>query len=207
MVFEHFKLMVLYANQSLTPIVSLTFHVVSLSLYIPLHVLEIFAGKDGEESSAKVRRDFIDHISPQHLRQASWHAGQLLRISKSMSPGSLVGFGATCLHFAALTLWTYGAVINKSRQGTPEWSNTSGVILLDQDVDPRALDQFIVYGQGTPALSAADTPIDPHNGAAVMRVFLHVLQLNHPSGTLPVQLGGLCDTFKALGNFTMPPDC
>ncbi|RDH31256.1 hypothetical protein BDQ94DRAFT_172353 [Aspergillus welwitschiae] len=138
---EHFETIVRAANQSHIPIVSLVHQAVSLTLYMPLRNLEVFAGKDGAESSANIRRNFIDRIEPQQLRRASWHAGQLLRLSKLMAPSSLLGFRAVCLYFAALALWTYGAIVEKGPKARMKTPGPSDVFFLDGEHDPPALNR------------------------------------------------------------------
>jgi len=207
-VLDQFGVIILEANQTDIPVVSLIHQAVSLSLYLPLSILEVLAGKDGEGKSARIRHNVIERMSAQHLRQASWHAGQLLRICKSMEPGSLVGFNATCLYFAALALWTSSTAAAekatpqvKSRSSASRPTNT---FFLDGEVDASAVNRFITYGQGEPALSHAEGPVYLDDRSAVMAMFQDVLKANHRRGELPQQSSPLCSILLALGSFRTP---
>ncbi|KAJ6186790.1 C6 and C2H2 transcription factor RegA-like [Penicillium mononematosum] len=113
-VLEQFEIVAVEPVQRLIPAVPLICQTVSLSLYLPLGILETFSGKDGEKRSFDVYQSFIQRISAGNLRQASWHAGQVLGIARSMPLGSLTDFCATCLYFSALALWSLGAILSSN---------------------------------------------------------------------------------------------
>ncbi|OJJ85014.1 uncharacterized protein ASPGLDRAFT_73735 [Aspergillus glaucus CBS 516.65] len=204
-ILEELEMVIVEPLQSHVPELSLIYQAVSLSLYIPLGELEIFAGKDGLERSNDIHDEFIKHISPANLWQAIWHAGQVYHIVKLIPSRAVTGFYATCLYFAALALWMYSTV---STIRSPSQTNRQNdveepvLFLLDAEVDAIALRRFILSGHGTPALGTADDPAYLNDQAAVMRCFREVLCSNHPGGTVHGQTRALNNAFSALGSFS-----
>ncbi|KAF7588822.1 hypothetical protein BBP40_005176 [Aspergillus hancockii] len=186
------------------PAVSLIHQAVCLSLYLPLGFLETYAGKHGEKRSTDINELFIQHINSTHLRQAAWHAGQIVRIAKTIPPGLLTEFCATCLYFAALALWTYSTISTPEGSLAQELKSDSvtrrGVFLLDSESNNGALRRYVVSGQGVPALSAETSPAYLDNQAAVMRLFQQILRSKYPGQSIPQQAQTLYHAFSALGS-------
>lgn len=204
-ILEELEMVIVEPLRSHVPELSLIYQAVSLSLYVPLGELEIFAGKDGLKRSNDIHDEFIKHISPANLRQAIWHAGQVYRIVKLIPSRAVTGFYATCLYFAALALWMYSTVSTiKSPSQTNRQNDVEKQVLflLDAEVDAIALRRFILSGHGTPALGTADDPAYLNDQAAVMRCFREVLCSNHPGGTVHGQTRALNNAFSALGSFS-----
>ncbi|RAQ69503.1 C6 and C2H2 transcription factor [Aspergillus flavus] len=202
---DQFNIAIVEPLHGSVPAVSLIHQAACLSLYLPLGKLERYAGKEGEKRSADVYELFIQHINPSHLRQAAWHAGQILRIARCIPPGLLTGFCATCLYFAALALWTYSTVTapeeSSGREVRTESALQHGTFLLDGEGSPGgALRRFVISGQGIPALSSGSGPAYLDNQAAVMRLFQQVLRSNYPSQAIPQQAQTLYHAFSALGS-------
>ncbi|RHZ51317.1 hypothetical protein CDV55_102435 [Aspergillus turcosus] len=205
-ILERFGIEVLGTLRTQNSIMALIHQAISLSVYIPLGALEVLAGKDGEESAAHVRQTIVRSISPSHFRQAIWHAGQVLRISKTMASGSLIRFCATCLYFAALALWTYGTLnprgalpLDASELDTTEQRD---VFLLDEVVDDLALRHFIVSGKRTPALSSERGPVSLDDRVAVVHIFQDVLRSNHLGRKVSQQIQTFHDVLSALEYFS-----
>ncbi|KAB8202535.1 hypothetical protein BDV34DRAFT_215338 [Aspergillus parasiticus] len=202
---DQFNIAIVEPLHGAVPAVSLIHQAACLSLYLPLGKLERYAGKEGEKRSADVYELFIQHINPSHLRQAAWHAGQILRIARCIPPGLLTGFCATCLYFAALALWTYSTVTApegpSGRELRTESALQHGTFFLDGEGSPSgALRRFVISGQGIPALSSGSSPAYLDNQAAVMRLFQQVLRSNYPSQAIPQQAQTLYHAFSALGS-------
>lgn len=202
-ILEQFEIAAVEPLKQPIPGIALIYQTVSLSLYIPLGDLEVFAGKEGLKRSSDIYEGTIKHINPTNLRQAIWHAGQVYRIAKSMPRESFIGFCATCLYFAALAIWMYSAAIASSA-GDSNGGNVEkqGVFPLDTEIDSTALRRFTISGYGTPVLSSGDQPIYLDNKAAVMRLFQQVLWSKHPGGTVHSQTRALYNAFSALGSLT-----
>jgi hypothetical protein len=192
------------------PAVSLIHQSVCLSLYMPLGFLETYAGKQGDKRSTDVYEAFIQHINSTHLRQAAWHAGQIVRIAKAIPPSLLTDFCATCLYFAALALWTYSTVSAREGSLAQELKSDSptgrGVFLLDSESSNGALRRYVVSGQGIPALSAGSGPAYLDNQEAVMRLFQQILRSKYPGQSIPQQAQTLYHAFSALGSIRRSND-
>lgn len=199
-ILEQFEIAAVEPLKSSIPGIALIYQAVSLTLYIPLGDLEVFAGKEGLKRSSDVYEGTIKHISPTNLRQAIWHAGQVYRIAKSMPQESLTSFCATCLYFAALALWMYSTV--STGDGNRGDVEKQDIFALDAEIDSAALRPFTISGYGTPVLSSVEQPVYLDNKAAVMRLFQQVLWSKHPGGTVHSQTRALYNAFSALGSLT-----
>ncbi|KAE8375693.1 hypothetical protein BDV26DRAFT_283262 [Aspergillus bertholletiae] len=202
---DQFNIAIVEPLHESVPAVSLIHQAACLSLYLPLGTLERYAGKEGEKRSADVYEVFIQHINANHLRQAAWHAGQILRIARCITPGRLTGFCATCLYFAALALWTYSTVTGlegpSAREHRTELAFERNPFFLDgEGSSSGALRRFVISGQGIPALSSGSGPAYLDNQAAVMRLFQQVLRSKYPSQTIPQQAQTIYHAFSALGS-------
>lgn len=197
---EQFEFLAIEPLKNSTPAIPLIYQTVSLSLYLPLGVLETFSGKDGQERSSAIYESFIQHISPAHLRRASWHAGQVLRLAKSMPPGSLIASRAACVYFSALALWSLSTVFS-SKGMTPDNQSPGKETLffLDGTVDSNALRRFTVLGQGVPALSSTGQPVHLEDRAAVMRLFQQLFSSEHGGSISDQQTRALSHAFTILG--------
>jgi hypothetical protein len=179
---------------------SLIFQTVSLSLYLPLGVLETFSGKDGEERSSAIYESLIQHISPTHLRKASWHAGQVLRIARSMPTGSLVASRAACVYFSALALWSLATVFSRKGVNIVTGNrDTDQIFFLDGEDDGDTLRRFIALGQGSPVLSSAGQYVHLQDRVAVMRLFQQLFSSEHGVYAIDHQGRALSHAFTILG--------
>jgi len=200
---EKFEIVAVKPLQQSIPAIPLIYQTASLSLHLPLGILETFTGKDGEARSVDTYQSYIQQISPENLRKASWHAGQVLRIARCMPFGSLTAFCATCLYFAALALWSLSTVfsLNPSISDT-RIDNEEPVFLLDGDADSAILRRFILSGQGNPALSSPGKYVPLGDRAAVMGLFQQLLRSKRRGGTSDQQTKALDHAFCVLGNNT-----
>ncbi|KGO71709.1 hypothetical protein PITC_027220 [Penicillium italicum] len=198
---EQFEIVAAEPLQHLAPAIPLIYQTISLSLYLPLGILETFSGKDGEKRSSDVYQSFIQRISAENLRQASWHAGQVLRIARSMPPESLTDFSATCVYFSALALWSLSTIFSSNDLALDAGSrNDETVFLLDGESDSAALRRFTLSGQGVPAISSFNRHVPLNDRAGVMRFFQQLLRLNHHGGASGQQTRALNNAFSVLGN-------
>ncbi|KAJ5653307.1 C6 and C2H2 transcription factor [Penicillium lividum] len=197
---EKFEIVAVEPLQQSIPAIPLIYQTVSLSLYLPLGILETFTGKDGEARSVDIYQSYIRHISPENLRKASWHAGQVLRIARSMPPGSLTAFCATCLYFAALALWSLSTMFSLNRSiSNTRVNNEDPVFLLDGNADNATLRRFTLSGQGDPALSSPGKYVPLGDRAAVMGLFQQLLRSKHGGVTSNQQSKALDRAFCILG--------
>lgn len=199
---EQFEITIIEPLQEHAQEMSLLYHLVSLSLCVPLHELEIFAGKDGLKRSGEIYDEVIKQISPANIRQAMWHAGQVYRIVKLLPYKLANGLCATCLYFAALTLWMYSSFTGGKPLSQPGRKSDLGVsklFFLDDEVDRTALRRFTLAEDGIPALSSVQKPACLTDRAAIMCLFRDLRWLKHPGGATRGQARILHNTFCALG--------
>jgi hypothetical protein len=200
-VLEQFEIVAVEPLQRVIPAIPLIYQTVSLSLYLPLGILEAFSGKDDEKRSSDVYQSFIQRISAANLRQASWHAGQVLCIAKSMPLGSLTDFCATCLYFSALAVWSLGPILSSNSPASDVgYDNDETVFLLDGDSDGAALRRFTLSGQGTLAISSPNGHVPLNDRAAAMRLFQQLLRSRSRGGVSDQQTRALNNAFSVLGN-------
>lgn len=197
---EQFEFLAVEPSKNSTPAIPLIYQTVSLSLYLPLGVLESFSGKDGPARSSAMYESFIQHISPAHLRKASWHAGQVLRLAKSMPSGSLIASRGTCVYFSALALWSLGTVFSlKGLTPEDESRGKETFFFLDGMGDNDALRRFTILGLGVPALSSTGQPVHLEDRAAVMRLFQQLFSSEHGGCISDQQTRALSHAFTILG--------
>jgi hypothetical protein len=197
---EQFQFLAVDPLKDSLPAMSLIFQTVSLSLYLPLGVLETFSGKDGEERSSAIYESLIQHISPTHLRKASWHAGQVLRIARSMPTGSLVASRAACVYFSALALWSLATVFSRKGVNIVTGNrDTDQIFFLDGEDDGDTLRRFIALGQGSPVLSSAGQYVHLQDRVAVMRLFQQLFSSEHGVYAIDHQGRALSHAFTILG--------
>lgn len=197
---EQFQLLAVEPLNDSLPVMSLIFQTVSLSLYLPLGVLETFSGKDGEERSSAIYESLIQRISPTNLRKASWHAGQVLRIARSMPPGSLVASRAACVYFSALALWSLATVFSRKGMAMVTGNrSTDQIFFLDGEDDGDALRRFIALGQGSPALSSDGQCVHLQDRGAAMRLFQQLFSQEHGVYASDQQGRALSHAFIILG--------
>ncbi|KAJ5490007.1 C6 and C2H2 transcription factor [Penicillium expansum] len=200
-VLEQFEIVAVEPLQRLTPAIPLIYQTISLSLYLPLGILEIFSGKYGEKRSSDIYQSFIKRISAANLRQAGWHSGQVLRIARSMPPGSLTGFCATCVYFSALALWSLSTIFSSNDMALDIGSHgDETVFLLDGESDSAALRRFTLSGQGSPAISSFNRYVPLSDRAGVMHFFQQLLRLKYHGGASDQQTRALNNAFSVLGN-------
>ncbi|KAJ5698537.1 hypothetical protein N7462_000542 [Penicillium macrosclerotiorum] len=204
-VLETFGVAVVESLVSSSPLVSLVHQTISLSLYVPLDILEAFAGKDGQEKAIEARRTIADNVGTSNFRQACWHAGQILRVAKSMPAGSLTNFCTTCLYFAALSLWTYGTIF-LDRALDLAVTFQQNLLILDGETQGTSLHWFIVSGKGHPAILSEYGPVTLERRCDVIRVFKQVLQLNHDGKPISQQIQTLYCALLALESFSKVTD-
>ncbi|CAM1502264.1 Fc.00g042480.m01.CDS01 [Cosmosporella sp. VM-42] len=160
-----------------------------MMLHVSPDDLQRFAGKNGEEEARRATEGLeATWIPSPDSRYAAWHAGQVLRHARKLSPTSLRGFNAIAVYFASLTLWVYGLVSSsRSRQGKVDGQDsqsvTPGYVLLDGE-ETRESRAFLQLDRGIPGLMLSESPnagIEPlSNSGMVLSIARNVLRDNFP---------------------------
>ncbi|KAI5785165.1 C2H2 type zinc finger domain protein [Pyronema domesticum] len=162
-----------------TPQSRLLVEVLQMSVYVSLEDLQAFAGKEDEEECLRVYPILQSWIRGRESRLAILHAGQVLREACGFKRGQLTEFWAVMVYHAAITLWSYGALMMGEREssGTPLDEGEDEVVVLDGDLGGRGIEKFVEYGRGYPRISShqvADT--DVHSPGAVMEAVCRLLE-------------------------------
>lgn len=183
--------------------VLLIFELFQMILHVTLEDLQRFAGKFGEEEARKANESFAIWATTQEARIAIWHAGQVLRAARQLSPAKLRGFTAIAVYFAALALWIYGIMLGSM---TPS-PNRSPVILNDEE--SIIIKHFRSSGQGTPGLELTNNNVDQgrefvelSDTDKILNVAREIYRNNFPvvDGPLPPLVDNLGNLLRDLGD-------
>ncbi|KAL4960225.1 Zn(II)2Cys6 transcription factor [Aspergillus stella-maris] len=79
-----------------------------MALNVSPRELQQFAGRLGEEEAEITYQILQQWMNESEFRAAVWHAGQILRLTRTLPLTQLREFSAICLYQASLTLWAYG---------------------------------------------------------------------------------------------------
>lgn len=159
---------------------------IQLHLNTPFEDLQTFAGIEGPEQARAIQPAVIDWAHSEAARKAVWHAGQVVRMTRQLPPGTIRGFTAIMLYHASLAFWVYG--LASERAGAQEWAGTPGgqgsYVWLDEP-DGLPLQRFIQLGSGCPCIHgmAEDGTVE-------------AVQLTHPDRVLEAVLAALRANFE-----------
>lgn len=127
-------------------------------LHVSLEDLQRFAGKSGEDEACLAHDILKGWTRTPESRIAIWHAGQVLRGAKTITPTQLRGFNAIVLYYASLTLWAYGLLTSPNsldsittlsfRATTP----LTNVVLNGPEM--TQISAFKANGKGAPGIRA-----------------------------------------------------
>jgi hypothetical protein len=199
--------------------ISFLLEYVMMALHTPVASIQRFTGKEGESEARRVAPVVSEWRQSSAARVAIWHAGQVLRRALEFPPTTLQNFYAVATYDAALALWTYSTLGNRSptqaeivssdgssRNSSTDNSSTTPVILDgEENDDVRA---FCALGHGTPGLSypayagvkgtfftLADPMLIMQLAADTLRG--NLLSTDHAS---PLLVGNLIDLIEDLGS-------
>ncbi|KAH6684053.1 hypothetical protein B0J14DRAFT_693318 [Halenospora varia] len=183
--------------------VVLIFELFQMILHVTLEDLQRFAGKFGEEEARKANESFAIWASTQEARMAIWHAGQVLRAARQLSPAKLRGFTAIAVYFAALALWIYGIML-----GSMTLSPNRSPVLLNNE-ETMASRHFRSSGQGAPGLELTNDDADRgrefvelSDTDKILNVARDIYRNNFPDldGPLPPLVENLGSLLRDLGD-------
>lgn len=190
-----------------TPQLAMYAEVFKMILHVSPDDLQNFAGKLGEEQARRtavlLERSWAGSSEARH---AVWHAGQVFRHARRLSPTSLRGFNAIAVYFASLTLWIYGILSCQSAtkvQSEPK-KGTPAYILLDWE-ESRDTRSFLQWDRGIPALTCGDARQGIEslsNPGMVLAIARNVYRENFPvqSEPLPNLVENLGNLLRDLGS-------
>lgn len=208
---HHFR-MTISEHSQLSPSAAVVYEHLLLNICVSFEELSRFAGKEGMREARLAFPVLKQWLRSRESRQAVWHAGQILREARTLSPGALRNFSAIALYHAGLTLWAYGLLSDRpnqqgqksdahstvARQAHGPANNHGELAVLDGE-DSTQVQKFIALDRATPVLlrtnkavpaeltSTADQPeADEHvlldSSEEVMKIVIGILQCNHGPG-------------------------
>lgn len=164
-----------------------------LHLNTPFEDLQTFAGIEGPEQARAVYLAVIEWAHSESARKAVWHAGQVVRMTRQLPPGTIRAFTAIMLYHASLAFWVYGLASEKpdmAEQWTDSPSTPGSRVWLDEP-DSIAMQRFIQLGSGLPLIHgvAGDGSVNGvclWNPDQVMEAVLATLKANFEDGPRPL---------------------
>lgn len=191
-------------------------------MHVKMDTIMRFAGKCGEHEAHIAYQDLQAWYKGKHARIAVWHAGQVVRMARSVPPYHLRGGDALLTYHAVMVLWSYGMMLkdnarrtglNTPVQGARGLSSTNGllsastkpIVLLDA---PPCRDSkiFLEKDVGRPCLqlddSAGSAICQLRNPADILKLGSRLLDANCPGESrerMPQMLKSLCGLMDELG--------
>jgi hypothetical protein len=162
-------------------------------LHVSPDELQRFGGKQGEDEARQAAGHLEDTwAGSRDSRHAVWHAGQVIRNARTLSPASLRGFNAIAVYYASLTLWIYGLLSCSTHgqgQNAADMPAPSTYVLVDGN-ESRETRAFLQLNKGTPGISMNG---DVHSGieslsnaGMVLNIARNVFRDNYPVRTEPL---------------------
>lgn len=180
-------------HESPGPQTSLLLELLPMYLHSSLEEIQLFAGREDLDDARRVLPSLQRWVDSSASRQAIWHAGQVLRATRSFRPGQLRDFVTIAIYHASLVMWTYSIVSQAmggafSRPKIPTTAVAAKMPVSLDGPDSVAIQQFITVGKGIPSITrirhggdAADSGVVPlSDQEAVIGVVLETLKGNFP---------------------------
>lgn len=188
---------------------------VMMYLHIDMDAVQRFVGKMGELDARRAYPGLRDWSRTKEARTAIWHAGQVLRAARAVSPYQFRGFDSLAIYHAALVLWVYGLLQcgeTRKLEVTTPMSDTDAPppVCLDGPED-HSIKAFLGHGVGRPGLTMYTSPgadaktfCELSKPRLVMAVAQQVFEGNCPrplpEDILPPMIQNLCSLIEELGN-------
>ncbi|KAJ5765309.1 hypothetical protein N7520_004868 [Penicillium odoratum] len=187
---QHFRMVCSELRVPCRPEIILVCEVVSMLLHMSLEELQLFAGKEDKQEARRVYQSALEWIASTDSRRAIWHAGQTIRASRQMPPGSLTGFFAIGVFYASLAFWSYGVVSrakNTRLLGNPvsPLPSQGPTVFLDGE-EVADVTKFVTMGCGLPALQGPGEIVLLSDFGSVMNVGQRALRADISESTPPL---------------------
>lgn len=180
---------------------------VLLHLHTPFEDLQLFAGIEGPEQARGISPAVHEWARGEAARKAVWHAGQALRLTRQLPPGTIRDFTAIMVYHASLTFWVYGLVADQQGPSRAQWTESPGdlappVVWLDE-LDGLLLQRFLQLGSGCPCIhglsergEVVGVPLSSPD--QVMEIVSEVLRANFDRATRPLLVEKLVQLMAGL---------
>lgn len=155
-ILRHIKLTYEDLDARYTIELDLLFHLCSMHLYAPFDQMEVAAGKEGPIEAQRADPLLQQWIQTADSRQAAWHAGQVLRVTR-MWEDQFKHYCVVAAYHAGLCLWVYGILAQHGKpehlQNSAPGAESADYVMLDQEESIQT-QRWISHNRGKPALSS-----------------------------------------------------
>lgn len=195
----------------LSPEADLMSEMLMMSLHVCTDDIQRFAGRFGEDEVRLALPLLQEWLGRDEHRNATWHAGQVLRAARRTPRTQLRGFLAIAVYYACLTLWVSSLISARrpstSRQHTPHASDRTSVsmdhqttsfqssipasmppqdqVLIDGD-ENLAIRTYLATGHGNPCLSFSNQIRDLHDPMIFPKITRNIFRENFPDESEPL---------------------
>jgi hypothetical protein len=157
-----------------------------MHLHVSLEDIQLFAGKEGPEEARKTLTLLRSSSGSPELRQAVYHAGQVIKAAFQHPYGSLKEVSSVGVYHASLVMWAYAvltepqSILLADTTGTLQTSSSNVVVRIDMEETQDTLQRFLMLGKGKPGIGNYTA----HDGEADS-----VIPLTDPMGTMNSIIG------------------
>jgi hypothetical protein len=144
----------------------------SMHLHLSLDDVHLFAGVEGYDEAQRIFPVLKEWVRTPAARQAIWHAGQVLRLAKSVP--AVRDFAVILVYQATLALWSFGVI--SGAEGFARTAEELTVLTAGETVE---VSRFISLGRGSPAVVGLEEgePVLLSDVGRVMQVVKRLLSV------------------------------
>ncbi len=190
---QYFRINLSASHEPPCPQTNLLLELLPMYLHSSLEEIQLFAGREDLDDARRVLPSLQRWVDSSDSRQAIWHAGQVLRATRTFRPGQLRDFATIAIYHATLVMWTY-SIISQAVDGASSRPKPPTALAAQRPVsldgpDSIAIQQFITVGKGIPSITCIRHSEDAAAGAelvplsdqeAVIQAVLGTLKGNFP---------------------------
>ena len=173
------KLEFTYHDPEMLMLQELTF----LHLHVPFEDISRYIGRGTEDDAQAATSNVHRWFKSSQGRAATWHASQIIRSTKLLSPGNLTDIYAIALFHAGCTLWVWG-LMQKVQPISPDMNGVKAV--MDEDEVLEVM-KFLRTGRGRPCLRGRAGELVPLDDPATVMDLISDIVMSK-SGQKPLPL-------------------
>lgn len=124
---------------------------ISMHLFAPFEQIEIVAGKEGKDEAQAICPLLKRWALSQQARHAAWHAGQVIRLLRSLDSERFNDLCAVMAYQSALCLWIYGSICEAENPPAENTGVTVNEVFLDGNESLES-QRWISLNRGYPTI-------------------------------------------------------
>jgi hypothetical protein len=158
----------------------------SMHLHLSLDDVHLFAGVEGYDEALRIFPGLKTWARTPAARQAIWHAGQILRLARTLR--TVRDFAVILVYQATLALWSFGIIsgAEESARTLPE------ELTVLNGTETVHVSRFISLGRGSPAVTGGEEeeqPVPLSDVGGVMQIVKRLLTVKgEQDGRAPPKL-------------------